>query len=272
MPAVTSKKIKAFNPQRGMKKARPARKAAGKKKRKSNNPPGLMTLGFALGNPQNKEKSMKKRNKTKKAAPKSKRKSATKAKNPHRFKPAPARRHKKRSNPNGVLKTPMDNLKFGAAALVGLAATRQLPQLVMKDANSGWLGYLANLAVATLGGIGIGMKSKQLGYAFAIGGSLYTVSRVLTEKVSPVGKYFALAGVGDAAAAGMGDLEEGYFPVPVVTDANNKPMIPEAILRAAVVASLTAVDQRQRQVAAASAQQPALAGVPQAALPSRFRR
>lgn len=270
MPAVTSKKIKAFNPHRGMKKPRPARKAPGKKKRKSNNPPGLMTLGFALGNPQNKEKSMKKRNKTKKAAPKSKRKSA-KAKNPHQFKAAPGRRHKKRSNPSNVLKTPMDNLKFGAAALVGLAAARQLPQLVMKENNTGWLGYLANLGIATLGGIAIGMKSKQLGYAFAIGGSLYTVSRVLTEKVSPVGKYFALAGVGDAAAAGMGDLEEGYFPVPVVTDANNKPMIPEAILRAAVGASLTAVDQRQRQVAAASAQ-PALAGVPQAALPSRFRR
>lgn len=272
MPAVTSKKIKAFNPHRGMKKARPAKKAAGKKKRKSNNPPGLMTLGFALGNPhKKKEKSMKKSNK-KKAAPKSKRPSAKKATNPHRFKAAPATKHKKRKNPSGggLLKTPMDNLKFGAAALVGLAATRQIPQLVLKESNAGWQGYLANLGVATIAGIAVGMWNKPLGYAVTIGGSLYTVSRILTEKVSPVGKYFALAGVGDASAAGMGDLEEGYFPVPVITDANNRPMIPEAILRAAVGASLTAVDQRQRQIAASAPA--AAAGAPMAGLPSRFRR
>ena len=124
----------------------------------------------------------------------------------------------------------MDHLKFGAAALVGLAATRQIPQLVLKENNTGWMGYGANLAVATLAGMAVGMWNKQLGYAVGIGGSLYTVSRILTERVSPIGKYFALAGLGDASAsaAGMGELEEGYFPVPVVTDAKGNPMIPAA--------------------------------------------
>jgi len=179
------------------------------------------------------------------------------------------KKHKKRSNPSG-LRTPIDNVKFGAAALAGLVATRQLPQMVLGANNTGWIGYLSNLGVATLAGIGAGMWNKQIGWAVAIGGSLYTVSRVLTEKASPVGKYFALAGVGDASAAGMGDLEAGYFPVPVVTDANNKPMIPEAILRAAVGASLQAVDQRQAQIAASQASAPA--GMAMSGLPSRFRR
>lgn len=274
MPAVTSKKIKAFNPHRGKKKSPPAKKAAkGKKHKKSTNSAALMTLGFGAGNPQKKENSMKKKTKKKnysKPASTPKQKPA-KAKNPQTSK-APAKKHKKRSNPTGggVLKTPMDNLKFGAAALVGLAATRQLPQLVLKEQNSGWKGYLANLAVATAAGLAVGMWNKQLGYAVGIGGSLYTVSRVLTEQVSPVGKYFALAGLGDASAAGMGELEDGYFPVPVVTDANNRPMIPEAILRAAVGASLQAVDTRQRQMAAAAPA--ASAGMTMAGLPGRFRR
>jgi len=275
MPAITSKRIKAFNPHRGKKRPPPAKKAAkGKKHKKSTNAAALMTLGFGAGNPQKKENSMKKTTKKKnytKPASKPKRKTA-KATNPQRFK-APAKTHKKRKNPIGgvALRTPMDNLKFGAAALVGLAATRQLPQLVLKENNTGWMGYGANLAVATLAGMAVGMWNKQLGYAVGIGGSLYTVSRILTEKVSPVGKYFALAGLGDASAAGMGELEEGYFPVPVVTDAKGNPMIPEAILRAAVGASLQAVDTRQRQIAAA-APAASSAGMTMSGLPSRFRR
>jgi len=259
MPAVTHKKLKAYNPQ------------GNKPKRKSTNAAGLMTLAMA-GNPQKKEKSMKKKHKSKPAAKQTsgKPKARPKAKNPQALAP-PRKKHKKSGNPN-FLKTPIDNLKFGAAAAAGLVATMQLPQLVLKENNTGWKGYLANLGTATTAGVIAGLANKQLGWAVAIGGSMYVIVRFLTENVSVAGKYFRQTGIGDAAAAGMGELEDGYFPVPVITDANNQPMIPEAILRAAVAASLQSMELKQRQAAAAGQGPTAAPSAGVSGVPSRYRR
>lgn len=226
--AVILKKKRLFNPQKpaGRKrqstrakrkaKATARARAAAKPKR---NPGALITLG-AL-NPQRK---------TMKAKSTSKKKRTSRRPNP--FIKMKTRRAKRRSNPS-ILRGPFSLAKAGAIALLGLVATRQIPQLVLQQRNSGLIGYAANFGVAAITGALVGRWDREAGKFVFIGGSLYTVSRILTEQFSPVGRYFALSGVGDAQAASLGVIKDGYFPVPVVLDQAGQPIIPRAIVEAA---------------------------------------
>jgi len=63
---------------------------------------------------------------------------------------------------------------------------------------------------------------------------LYLVNRIITEQFAPVGKILSLAGLGDAQAAGLGRIREGYFPLPVVVTRDGRPVIPRAIVQASV--------------------------------------
>ena len=79
---------------------------------------------------------------------------------------------------------------------------------------------------------------------FATGGVAYTLSRVLTEKLSPVGKYFALSGMGDAAAAGGLGLVANYdYAVPLVHDRQGNTVVP-AYVQNAIRAAIPAVAPR----------------------------
>lgn len=231
--AVIVKKKRLFNPHKasGPKKRKPTvarkpkiAKAKGAKRTtrpKRKNPASLMTLG-AL-NPQKKRTSMTKK-KTARKAPK--------RKNPFFSKKTTRKVSRRRRNPSLASK-PFDLAKSGAIALLGLVATRQLPQLALGAKNTGWLGYLSNMLTAALAAAAANKyMSREAGKYVFIGGSVYTVSRILTEQFSPVGKYFSLSGVGDAQAAGLGVIRKGYFPVPVVHDGNGNPMIPQAIVDA----------------------------------------
>lgn len=124
---------------------------------------------------------------------------------------------KRRKNPSGA--APLNFVKDGAVALAGLVATRQGPQLILGAKNAGWLGYLANVAAAIATAMLAGkFAGKRAGSAALIGGGLYTVNRVLTEQFSPAGKFLSLSGVGDAsAAASLGTIRQGYYPVPFST-------------------------------------------------------
>lgn len=228
--AVILKKKRLFNPQKpaaGRKrkpnrakravKAKAHRKAAARTKRR--NPGALITLGAT--NPQRK---------TMKAKSSHKKKRTSRRPNP--FIKMKTRRAKRRSNPS-ILRGTFSLAKAGAIALLGLVATRQIPQLVLQQRNAGLIGYAANFGVAAITGALIGRWNREAGKYVFIGGSLYTVSRILTEQFSPVGKYFALSGVGDAQAASLGVIKDGYFPVPVVLDQAGQPIIPRAIIEAA---------------------------------------
>jgi hypothetical protein len=128
---------------------------------------------------------------------------------------------KRRTNPEGFsIKRPLDFLKMGLFALIGLVVTRQLPQLALQDKNEGWTGYAANLATAGAAAYGAHrFISKPAGVAVGIGGGLYVVNRILQEKLSPVGSFLTLAGVGDASAApSVGRLKAAYFAFPVMRD------------------------------------------------------
>lgn len=229
MAVVIKKRRLVSNPRKAAKKrpqpvvkkksAPKARRPVAKPKRR--NPGALMTLGAV--NPR-RSKSMA-QTKKKKSPPKRRR-------NPVQF--GSKKQYRRRRNPSSRTIPPIDLAKGGFVALLGLIATRQVPQMVLGAKNSGWIGYIANLATAAVAAAAASrFVTKAAGQYVLIGGGLYTVSRVLTEQFSPVGKYFALSGVGDAQAAGLGTIKSGYFPVPVVTDARNNPAIPSAIIDAA---------------------------------------
>ena len=145
-----------------------------------------------------------------------------------------AGRRRRSSNPS-MLSGGFNLLKFGAIALVGLVATRQIPQWVLGTKNQSWVGYAANaLTALVLGYAAHKFVGKEAGSAVLIGGGLYTVSRIITEQVSPVGKVLSLTGLGDPMA--LSGIGPGYFPLPVPLDASGNPIIP-AEIRAAVAAS-----------------------------------
>jgi len=217
--AVIVKRKRLFNPQKPAagRKRKPTR---AKQKRAKRNPGALITLGAV--NPQRR---------TMKAQSKSHKKRTSRRPNP--FLKLKTKRAKRRSNPSTISK-PFDLAKSGAIALLGLIATRQIPQMILQQKNAGWIGYASNFGVAVAAGALAGrFRNREAGKLIFIGGSVYTVSRILTEQFSPIGRYFALSGVGDAQAASLGVIKDGYFPVPVVLDEAGQPIIPRAIIQAA---------------------------------------
>jgi hypothetical protein len=225
---VTAKKIRLVNPEkRGL---RSRSKRAPRKARKAN-PGPLYILGAV--NPQRKT-SMKKPAKKKKnrAARKSNPFPKVRAKQ-RQFKPK--RNGRRRRNPDfsGALNQPIEFLKFGLIALLGLVATRQVPQTMLGTKNTSWTGYLANLATALAGSWGAGrFAGKRAALAFGTGGGLYVVNRFLTDKFTPVGQVLSLAGLGDAQASSrLGGIVPGAI-YPPSYDARGNLRLPPAVVSA----------------------------------------
>lgn len=227
--AVTAQKPTVFNPH-GKKRGR-AKTAAAKRK---NGAGFLAALGSI--NPHKGKKPMAQKKTKAKTASKKPTASKPRAKNPFFGKTAPKRHKPRSSNPEGM--KPMQMAKDGLSILSGLLIARQAPQLVLGPSNTGIVGYGSNLAVSVVGGLLVGMAvGTRTGFQFAAGGVAYTISRVATEQLSPIGKYFSLAGVGDAGAASMGDVRrsgvgivvEDSFSNPQLTTANGQILIPPHI-------------------------------------------
>lgn len=124
---------------------------------------------------------------------------------------------RRRRNP-AVLNKTTDLVKNGASALVGLVAARQLPQLALGAKNTGILGYVATLIATFVTSYAIRKAAgPHAANAAMIGGGMQFASRLLNEYVSPVGKMLSLSGLGDATAAGLGEIRQSYFPLPVPT-------------------------------------------------------
>lgn len=156
--------------------------------------------------------------------------------NPHRKHHSFGHRPRRKRNP-GLMSATTSILKSGFYALIGLVVARQIPQWALGARNTGWLGYAANLAATVITAmIATKMFGSEIGKDVAIGGGIYTVNRILQDQLSPVGKVLSISGLGDYNA--LGDIQPGYFPLPVPTDANGQPIIP-AELRPAPVAIST---------------------------------
>jgi len=233
---VTIKKRRLINPH---KKAAAKKVGSPRAKRaypKKANPGQLITLGFV--NPQRGSMKKQKTKKNPARRPKS---------NPIvNFKASPLQKkyRPRRRNPmSESLKTPVDALRFGLMALLGLVATRQVPQLVLGAKNTGWIGYAGNLFTAVASGAAAGkFAGKPAGNAVMVGGGLYLVNRILSEQFTPVGKVLSLAGVGDAqASATLGRIRPGTV-YPPAYDKNGNLKLPQ-----------TFVDAMQRRLPAPAA-------------------
>jgi len=228
--------------QRVVNKGKPKPKPTGKKKKKSapahkkrskpRNPVGpLVSLG-AINKQKKKEKAAMAK---KKATKKNVARKPPKKKNVSRAAPAKANKPKKPGRKRNIRFKPIGMLQTGLFALIGLVLTRQLPQLALGTRNTGIIGYLSNVAAALVASFGVQQfTNKKNGAAVLIGGMLYLVNRIITEQFAPVGKILSLAGLGDAQAAGLGRIREGYFPLPVVVTRDGRPVIPRAIVQASV--------------------------------------
>jgi hypothetical protein len=234
-------KTTMVNPERKHRKKKPGAKKFGSRRAKrkapqqQENPGALFTMG--LLNPQRK-RTMKK---TKKCNPR-KKKGAPRVGNPHPFAKKAKNPHKKRHNPERLFGTGKDLLVNGLAALVGLVATRQLPQLLLKDKNTSYIGYASNAVTAVAASYAAKkFANEALGNAVLIGGGLYLVNRILTEQLSPVGQVLSLSGVGDhQAASTLGRVRKAYWPYPTVRDKSGNYVIPSQIDAQSAMAALQA--------------------------------
>lgn len=178
----------------------------------------------------------------------------------------------KRGNPDsiaGLIGSPKTAAIGIGTALVSAVITRQTPQLLMKAANTGWKGYLAN------GGAGLAATwlaskfiSADAGKAALIGAGVIILDRILTEKFSPLGQYLSLTNAGDATATGsLGRIADGYFIHPTIIDAQGRPVIPHEITDAAMAAVLA----KYPQIAGPAPASRQLAGAGYAPAPTRLR-
>lgn len=234
---IHAEKVRLVNPSRGrFQKKR--RKAGGSAKRRkasrARNPAELLSLGFT--NPQKLG--------DKKMAKRKRKAGARKARRPNPFAShrKVTRRKARRANPSGhrrrrssgrrrnpgVLAGTTSILKSGFYALLGLVAARQVPQMALGARNAGVIGYAANIAVTVIAAmLGSKFLGKEAGAAIGVGGGVYVANRVIQDNFSPVGKVLSISGIGDYTA--LGDIQQGYYPLPVPTNAAGQPIIPTEI-------------------------------------------
>jgi hypothetical protein len=174
--------------------------------------------------------------KARNAANPSNKSTAAKKKKPAATKPARKNpTHAKRRNPN-LLADPRGMMINIGTALLSAVATRQLPQMILKEKNTSWMGYLANVGAGIAATFAAAeFISADAGRAAMLGSGVIVLDRVLTEKFSPVGQYLSLTGLGDATAAtSLGTVADGYYIHPTIYQADGQPIIPHEITDAAV--------------------------------------
>lgn len=218
-------------------------------KRARKNPGTISVLG--LLNPTRKVTAMK--NTAKKAAPKR----AIKKHNPfvHKMITAKAKTNghrRRRSNPEGIVKTGTSIVKNGFLALAGLVATRQIPQMVLGAQNTGIYGYASNLAVI-VGSTYLAHKmlGKEAAMVVGIGGAAYVVDRILSENFAPVSSLLSLSGYGDfnAHSKNLSGYESATFFRPQLLNADGSARFPasmQSFVDQRVTAALPAAPKSSR--------------------------
>lgn len=230
--AVQIRETRVHNPNWTLGRSKTAKRAkkrsAKKNSRKRSKNPSLLLMGPV--NPHGGQKVAKKR------------KAKSARRNPHRAtknsstrrargrRANPSHRTRRRRNPN-VLRKGTDILQLGFWVVVGLALTRQIPQLLLGAKNSGIMGYLANIAVAIAASWAAGsIGGDKAALGAGAGGGAYVITRAAQENMNPIGKYLSLQGLGDAMALGeIYNGERAYFPTPMGYDNAGNPIIPQSI-------------------------------------------
>jgi hypothetical protein len=132
----------------------------------------------------------------------------------HRRNPAPMthrrrrrstghRRNRRRSVRRNPSMGGVSNLIVQAAYAVGGAVgSKYLTQMVLGAANTGYVGYAANLAASFVGGKLVGMftRNKAAENSVILGGVIMTLVRFLSDQ-TPLGETLKTAGFGDYEAS-----------------------------------------------------------------------
>lgn len=229
--AVQIRETRVHNPNRSLARGKTAKRAKSRRRKvaKRSNP-SLLLMGpvnphggkkMARTN-KRKANSGRKTHRARKVNPSSRRSA--------RRNPSTHRARRRQSNP-GVFRKGTDILQLGFWVVVGLALTRQIPQLLLGAKNSGVMGYLANIAVAIGASWAAGsVGGEKAAMGAGAGGGAYVITRALQENMNPIGKYLSLQGLGDSMALGeIYNGERAYFPTPMGYDNAGNPIIPQAI-------------------------------------------
>lgn len=134
-----------------------------------------------------------------------------------------SRKAHRRRNPAIAGYQAMDVVTIGAGAAAGAIAARGLTQMVLKDKNTGVLGYLANIAAA----LGLSYLTKKFineraSVGVLAGGLGGVMIRIWSEKVSQTSPN-PLAGLGDLDFSddGLGEYVNTSFSLPTVSRLTN---------------------------------------------------
>lgn len=175
----------------------------------------------------------------------------------------PHRRHHRRRNPSFGLPAQFGQ-KVGGALIAGVFGARMLPQLILKDKNTGIMGYAADAAG---GGIVSWAMGKFIGASWGEGGWIGTAVAVASRIISD--KFGSSLGAG---LSGDLDFDLGYylsdkFPYypgsamgPFQRFPGDRYLTPGAMPTTATAVQAGTAAAAALQHAAAAAGQPAMAG------------
>jgi hypothetical protein len=164
----------------------------------------------------------------------------------------PHHRRRKKSNPLG-LGTGKELLVTSVAGLASAVATSQVPQLILGSNNTSWMGYGANaLTTAIMTWLASTFGGPNAARGAFVGGAVIVLDRFLTEQVSAIGPYITLSGVGDATAARMGTIRDGYYLHPTMIDGQGNMIVPQPVTDAAVAAVIAKYPQLAAPIMAAA--------------------
>lgn len=129
----------------------------------------------------------------------------------------------------------------GGWAIGGGIATRSIPQAILRESNTGVIGYAANLLTAAVGGSLVARltKSKDAGDMFLVGGIVMIAGRAVEEYFGRKVVEFAQVGIPLPGLSAdysydmrlMGDFINQSFPLPYSSLVSGRPAVlptPEA--------------------------------------------
>lgn len=227
--AVTITEIREHNPKRSLLRGRAAKRSNSRarigrpKRRKNSALLGILGPVNPHGGSMAKEK---------KRVKNRQRSSSGTSRGARRRNPSSGKKHRssRRRNPS-VIRKGTDILQAGFWVIVGLVLTRQIPQLLLREKNTGAMGYLANIATAIAAAwAASSVGGEKAALMTGAGGGAYVITRAAQEHMNPFGKYLTLQGLGDAMA--LGEVYTGdraYFPTPMSYDSNGTPIVPARI-------------------------------------------
>ena len=139
----------------------------------------------------------------------------------HRRRRSNVRHTRRRRNPLALALPVRELMPTALYAIGGGVAARAIPQLVLKDKNTGIFGYGANALTTVVLSMLLGkFVGKNASVGALLGGTVMTVGRIIAEQFGKsVVEFQSLLGAGDPSfdLRGLGLYQPNYFAVPTIS-------------------------------------------------------